>query len=95
MKFEWDPHKAEQNRASHGVSFEEASSIFGDPLAASLPDREHSTMELRFITMGVTPAQRLLVVVHTDRADRVRIISARGATRAEKKQYEEGQAFRR
>jgi uncharacterized DUF497 family protein len=95
VRFEWDKHKAEQNRASHGVSFEEASAIFGDPLAATLPDREHSTTELRFITMGMTPAQRLLVVVHTDRADRVRIISARGATRAEKKQYEEGQTARR
>lgn len=91
MQFEWDPQKAAQNRVNHGVSFEEASSVFGDPLAATVADREHSTEEPRFITMGVTPAQRLLVVVHTDRTERIRIISARAATRAEKKQYEEAQ----
>jgi uncharacterized DUF497 family protein len=91
VKFEWDPEKAALNLRNHGVSFEEAASIFGDPLAATIPDPEHSTEEARSITMGVTPSQRLLVVVHTDRADRIRIISARPATRAEKKKYEEDQ----
>ena len=91
MKFEWDPKKAALNLQGHSVSFEEAASVFGDPFAATISDPEHSTEEPRFITMGVTPAQRLLVVVHTDRVDRVRIISARPATRAEKKKYEEGQ----
>jgi uncharacterized protein len=91
VKFEWDPEKAALNVQGHDVSFEDAASVFGDPLAATIPDPEHSTDEPRFITMGVTPSQRLLVVVHTDRADRVRIISARPATRAEKKKYEEGQ----
>lgn len=91
MKFEWDPEKAALNLRNHGVSFEEAASVFGDPLAATIPDPEHSTEEARSITMGVTPSQRLLVVVHTDRADRIRIISARPATRAEKKKYEEDQ----
>lgn len=91
MKFEWGPQKAALNRLNHGVSFEEAAAVFGDPLAATIADPEHSTEERRFITMGVTPAQRLLVVVHTDRSDRIRIISARAATRAEKKNYEEGQ----
>lgn len=91
MQFEWDPEKAARNLQRHGVSFEEAASVFGDPLAATIPDPEHSTEEARFITMGVTPAQRLLVVVHTERADRIRIISARAATRAEKKKYEEDQ----
>ena len=90
MKFEWDPRKAAANLLNHGISFEEAGAVFGDPLAATIPDPDHSTQERRFITMGVTPAQRLLVVVHTDRADRTRIISARAATRAEQKKYEEG-----
>jgi len=91
VQFEWDPQKAALNLQNHGVSFEDAASVFADPLAATIPDPEHSTDEARFITMGVTLAQRLLVVVHTDRADRIRIISARAATRAEKKKYEEGQ----
>lgn len=91
MKFEWDPRKAALNLLNHGVSFEEAASVFGDPFAATVPDPDHSTDERRFITMGVTLTQRLLVLVHTDRADRTRIISARAATRAEKKKYEEGQ----
>ena len=75
----------------HRVAFEEAASVFGDPFAATVPDPDHSTDERRFITMGVTLAQRLLVVVHTDRADQTRIISARAATRGEKTKYEEGQ----
>ena len=91
MKFDWDPQKAAVNLLNHGVSFEEAASVFGDPLAATVPDPDHSTDERRFITMGVTLAQRVLVVVHTDRADQTRIISARAATRGEKKKYEEGQ----
>jgi len=91
VKFEWDPQKATLNLKKHGVSFEEAAAVFGDPLAGTIPDPGHSTEEPRFITIGVTPAQRLLVVVHTDRADRMRIISARPATRAETKKYEKGQ----
>lgn len=91
MRFEWDPQKASLNLQNHGVSFENAASVFGDPLAATIPDPDHSTDELRFVTIGVTLAQRLLVVFHTDRADRIRIISARPATRAEKKKYEEGE----
>jgi uncharacterized DUF497 family protein len=90
VQFEWDPHKANRNLQVHGVSFEDAASVFGDPLAGTIPDPEHSTEEPRFITIGVTPAQRLIVVVHTDRGDRIRIISARPGTRAETKKYEEG-----
>ena len=90
MQFEWDPQKAARNLQVHGVSFQDAASVFGDPLAGTIPDPAHSTEEPRFITIGMTPAQRLIVVVHTDRADRIRIISARHATRAEKKKYEEG-----
>jgi hypothetical protein len=91
VQFEWDPLKAAANLRIHGVSFEEAAAVFGDPFAATIPDPEHSTDEARFITMGVTLSFRLLVVVHMDRAGRVRIISARRATRAERKKYEEGQ----
>ena len=91
MKFEWDPDKAVLNLQNHGVSFEDAASVFGDPLAATIPDPDHSTDELRSITMAMTPAHRLLIVVSTDRADRIRIISARPATRAEQKKYEEGE----
>jgi uncharacterized protein len=91
VKFEWDPQKAALNLRKHGVSFEDAAAVFGDPLAGTIPDPDHSTAEQRFITIGVTPAQRLLVVVHTDRTDKVRIISARRATRAETKKYEERQ----
>jgi uncharacterized protein len=91
VKFEWDPQKAGLNLKKHGVSFEDAASIFGDPLAGTIPDPEHSTAEPRFITIGVTPGQRVLVVVHTDRAEQIRILSARPATRAETKKYEEAQ----
>jgi uncharacterized DUF497 family protein len=77
VKFEWDPEKAALNLQSHGVSFEDAASVFGDPLATTIPDPDHSTDELRSITMGMTPSRRLLVVVSTDRADWIRIISAR------------------
>jgi len=90
VKFEWDPDKAAQNLQKHGVSLEDASSVFGDPLAGTIPDPLHSTAEARFVTIGMTSGQRLVVVVHTDRKDRVRIISARPATRAEKKKHEEG-----
>jgi uncharacterized protein len=90
VKFEWDPVKAAKNLQKHGVSFEDASSVFGDPLAGTIPDPLHSTGEARFVTIGLTSGQRLAVVVHTDRKDRVRIISARPATRAEKKKHEEG-----
>jgi uncharacterized DUF497 family protein len=90
VKFEWDPEKAAHNLQKHGVSFEESSSVFGDPLAGTISDPRHSTGEARFVTIGMTPAQRLLVVVHTDRNGRIRIISARPATRAEKKKHEEG-----
>jgi len=89
VKFEWDPKKAANNLKKHGVSFEDASSVFGDRLAGTIPDPTHSTSEARFVTIGMTPVQRLLVVVHADREDRTRIISARPATRAEKKKYEE------
>lgn len=95
MKFEWDPKKAALNLHKHGVSFQDAAAVFGDPLAGTISDPKHSTGEARFVTIGMTPAQRLIVVVHTDRDDRIRIISARPATRAEKKKHEEGKASSR
>jgi len=87
MKFEWDPKKAAANLDKHRVSFEEASTVFGDPLAATVPDPVHSN-ELRFITMGRGESGSLLVVVHADRGDRVRLISARVATPAERRRYD-------
>jgi uncharacterized protein len=90
MRFEWDPQKAAENVSNHGVSFEEAATIFFDPLSATGGDPDHSISESRFITFGLSSEGRLLVAAHADREDIVRIISAREATRAERKIYEEG-----
>jgi len=89
MEFEWDAGKAESNLAKHGVSFQEAATVFGDPLAVTYFDPDHSDDEDRFITFGVSREGNVLVVSHTDREDKTRIISARRATRKEKKSYEE------
>ena len=90
MQFEWDPAKAARNLAKHGVSFDEASTVFGDPLAITFPDPDHSVGERRSLTFGVSVEGRLLVVNHTDRRGTVRIISARRAMRSERRIYEEG-----
>ncbi len=90
LEFEWDKDKAKTNLNKHGVTFEEASSIFGDPLALTIPDPQHSVEEDRFVTLGESHRNRLLVVVYTDREDKIRIISARVATRQERKNYEKG-----
>ena len=90
LTFEWDARKARSNLAKHRVGFEEASTIFGDPLSLTIPDPEHSKTEERFVTMGSAFTGKLLVVVHTDRGDNMRIISARRANRRERKSYEEG-----
>jgi len=89
VNFEWDPAKASQNRRKHGVSFHEAAVVFGDPLALTFDDPDHSVEEQRFITIGTSNAKRILMVAHTDRGERIRIISAREATRHERKHYEE------
>jgi uncharacterized protein len=89
LTFEWDSRKARSNLAKHGVGFEEASTIFGDPLSLTILDPEHSLAEKRFITMGRAFNGKLLVVVHTDRGDNIRIISARRASRRERTFYEE------
>ena len=90
MQFAWDPKKAASNLRDHKVTFEEASSIFGDSLAITFNDPDHSEGESRLITFGLSEQGRLLVVSHTERRGVVRIISARRATRAERRIYEEG-----
>jgi hypothetical protein len=87
--FEWDPKKAETNLSKHGVSFAEAVTAFGDPLSMNMPDPDHSEGDQRLIVLGVSDRYRLLVVSYTERPPRTRIISARLATRNERKQYEE------
>ena len=89
MKFQWDPRKATRNLARHGVAFWEASTVFGDPLASTILDPDHSVEEVRLLTVGRSAAGRLVVVSHTERDDEVRLISARLATRGEKKKYEQ------
>jgi uncharacterized DUF497 family protein len=88
MKFVWDPVKAETNRRKHGVSFDEAATVFGDPLAGIFPDPDHSIGEARFITISLSAAGRLLVIAHSEDRGTVRIISARPATTHERKAYE-------
>lgn len=89
MNFEWDPHKAELNLRKHGVSFREAATVFGDHLSATAYDPDHSEGEDRYITVGWSNRRKLLIISHTERNDRIRIISARELTRAEQKEYEE------
>ncbi|NLV44141.1 MAG: BrnT family toxin [Candidatus Hydrogenedentes bacterium] len=90
MEFEWDRDKAAANFRKHDVSFEEASSVFGDALAITFNDPMHSVREHRFLAFGISQSGILLVVSFAERENRIRIISARRATRAERKIYEEG-----
>ena len=90
MRIEWDPKKARTNLRKHKVSFEEAATALKDPMAATGPDPDHSISEYRYITFAVSEAGRLLVVSHSDSGDTVRIISARVASKGERKIYEEG-----
>ena len=89
MDFEWDPRKAEINLRKHGVSFTKAGTVFGDDFAITVPDPDHSNDEDRYITIGWSDRRRLLMISHTDRGDRIRIISARELTKVERKEYEE------
>ena len=89
MDVEWDDEKAESNWRKHGVTFEEALSAMDDPLAVTYTDPVHSLEEDRFITIGMSALDRLLTVAHTEREERVRIISARMVTRGERRHYEE------
>jgi hypothetical protein len=90
VKFEWDAKKAAANLRRHGVSFEEATTVFGDRLAKTYEDPDHSDREARELTFGFSSTGRALVVAHCERAERVRLISARPMTRRERRQYEEG-----
>ena len=90
MKFEWNPEKARINQQDHGVDFPEASTVFADPFSITYADPDHSFGETRSIIIGLSHRHRLLMVSHTDRHDRVRLISAREVTRRERRLYEEG-----
>ena len=89
LRFEWDKKKAQSNQRKHEITFEEASTVFGDPLSITIHDPAHSIGEQRFITMGTSIQNKFIAVVHTNRGDIVRIINARKATRNEKRQYEQ------
>ncbi|OGV64249.1 MAG: hypothetical protein A2498_05300 [Lentisphaerae bacterium RIFOXYC12_FULL_60_16] len=90
MNFDWDPRKAASNVRKHGVNFHEAAMIFADPLSITVHDPDHSVTEHRFITVGMDPARRVLIVSHADRGDTIRLISARKTTQQERRYYEEG-----
>ncbi len=89
MEFEWDPKKAARNFRKHRVSFNEAATVFGDSLGTTVPDPDHSLAEDRYITVGMSSRGRFVIVAHTERGERIRIISARELSRAERKAYEE------
>ena len=90
MEFEWDPKKSAVNERKHNVMFQEASTVFGDPLAMTFADPDHSSNEQRQLTFGLSKHNHLLVVSHTDRGEKTRIISARLMDRKERRIYEEG-----
>ena len=89
MEFEWDPRKNEANIRKHGVAFSEAATVFGDVLSITVPDPDHSQEEDRYIITGVSGQNRLMMVAHLERGERIRIISARELNRSEKRDYEE------
>ncbi len=89
MKIEWDPRKAQTNLEKHGVSFEEAATALSDPMAATGADPDRSASEERYVTFGVSGKGRLIVVSHTEKDETIRIISARKASKGERKLYEE------
>lgn len=89
LGFEWDDNKARSNQAKHGVSFEDAATVFGDPLSLTIPDPAHSQAEHRFVIIGQSHQRKLLVVAHTERGDNIRVISARRASNQERTAYEE------
>ncbi len=91
LSFEWNEEKAKSNRLKHSISFDEASTVFADSLSLTIRDPAHSQAEDRFVTLGISHRGKLLVVVHTARGDNIRIISARAASRRERRTYEEEQ----
>lgn len=97
IRFQWDPRKERRNQQKHGVAFDEASTVFADTLSITIPEPESSNDEERFVTMGFSHRQRLLVVVHTEHDEQqiIRIISARPADPDERREYEEGESRKR
>ncbi len=91
LRFAWDPAKAAANLRKHGVSFEDATTAFGDPHSLTVPDPDHSAAESRFTLIGTSKLGLIVVVSHTERGNTIRIISARKATRHERATYEEDQ----
>jgi uncharacterized protein len=89
LAFEWDPKKELANWRKHRVEFTEATTVFGDPLSINIPDPDHAAREDRYVIIGMTSKRKLLVVVHTVRGERMRLISARTATKHERHKYEE------
>jgi hypothetical protein len=89
LTFEWDEVKATNNLTKHGISFEEAKTIFNDPLSITIPDPDHSADEMRYIDIGMSANGRLLVVVYTERGQNIRLISSRKVTRREQRVYEQ------
>ena len=92
MRFTWDPNKAEENLKAHSVDFREAATVFEDALSTTFPDPDHSVGERRFLIVGMSALSRILVVSHTETGDTIRIISARTATRSERRFYEEAES---
>ena len=90
VEFEWNPDKEQSNVEKHGVDFTEAATVFGDPLELTIADPDHSVGEFRFLSMGFSSPNRILVVSYTEREERVRIFSARVASPKERRQYESG-----
>jgi uncharacterized DUF497 family protein len=90
VEFEWDPDKATENLKKHAVAFPEATTVFGDPLELTIPDPDHSEGEARFLSLGMSSANRLIVVAYTERNDKIRIIHARVAAAKERRAYESG-----
>ena len=88
MNFSWDENKAKTNQHKHDVSFTEASTVFGDPLSITIDDQKHSDYEKRFIIIGCSLAMEILVVIHTNNEDTIKIISTRKATKRERSLYE-------
>ena len=90
MEFEWNPEKEQSNVEKHGVDFTEAATVFGDPLELTIADPDHSVGEFRFLSMGCSARNRILVVSYTEREERIRIVSARVAAPKERRHYESG-----
>ena len=90
LDFDWDEDKAKANAKKHKIGFEEAKTVFGDPFLQTFPDKEHSDEEQRFVNIGRSAQSKILVVIHTEREGKIRIISSRKATTSERKFYEEG-----